>query len=92
MDWTDIILHILIAEAIILFVFALTTDTLQHIPSMVYLFILNIFVWPIRELYQHWPDPMEIFTHIQSLAEWFLPAVIGSVTIFYITEPPLPMD
>ncbi len=92
MDWIDILLHVGIAEAIILTVFFLTRNSLIHIPIMFYLLIINIIFWPIREVSQHWPNPLEIFYHIQSLLEWVLPVVIGSVTIYNIVEPPLPMD
>lgn len=92
MDILDILLHILVAEVVILSVYWLTRNWLQHVPIMFYLLIINLFVWPIREIVQHWPDITHFILSPQSILEWVLPVLAGSLTIFYIVEDPIRMD
>ena len=70
MDWTDILIHGLIAFGLIGFFGPAIRVSFP-------LVIINTIFWPTRELYQHYPDIIEIFSHPQSLLEWTVPLIVG---------------
>lgn len=65
MDLLDIVLHSIIALA-----FASFLQWIIKEKFLLYIWLINFIVWLIREVYQHWPDVLEIVTPAQSFFGW----------------------
>lgn len=82
MDWIDIGIHAGIAAAyVVIPPFLLSRAyALLYVPLLAF----GVVFWPFREVIQHWPDPLEIVTQIQSLLEWIIPSVIVFLGMEYL--------
>lgn len=69
MDWLDIVIHSAVGLCLVIGMLAM------GVPGLIAA-SLNAFLWFVREWEQK-PNHSRVFTHPQSLLEWFVPSLLG---------------